>query len=152
MPQPSVERLLDRLSERVQYFSLARSVGDPWLEEQNRIELCSLVETLLGIHLRSAPGWETSAWVDNVISLTIDMSTTGTVMLSGGAVWRRESGWFLDPVMASFELSADLASVRTYALQFGDAETGLGAVRYQPSASMRGALPTRWHFVFQESR
>jgi hypothetical protein len=152
VPQPSVEHLLDRLSERVQYFSLARSAGDLWLEEQNRIELCSLVETLLGIHLRRAPGWETSAWVDSVNAIAVDMSKTGTVVLSGAAVWRGETGWFLDPVMASFELSADLVSIRTYALQFGDAESGLGTVRYQPRSSVRAGSPTRWSFVFRESR
>lgn len=144
--------ILERLSERARYYCLAQSAGDALLEEQNRIELSSLLESLLEAHLRDATGWEAGAWVETVVSVTVDVAE-GEVVLAGAAVWHGSAGWFLEPLRVRAELSSGFTSVHTYALQFGDAERGLGSVSYQPGAmASRRALPAAWCFVFRDSR
>ena len=147
-----VEQILESLSERVRYYGLARSAGDALLEDLNRLEVSALVESLLGTHLRQSPQWDEAAWVDSLTDVRLDVSERGVAAFSGAAVWRGRDGWFLDPFVARFEFSSDLISIQTYALQFGDAESGLGSLRYRPDASSARAQPVRWCFVFQESR
>jgi hypothetical protein len=147
------EDILDSLITRIRHYRLARRVDDLWIEERNRVELGSLVEALLAAHLRGASGWSTGAWIDTVVTSTLDVSETGVAELSGTAVCCGDRGWFLEPLAARFELSDNGSAVRTYALRFGDAELGLGAMPHQPNRrpSLR-ALPARWCFVFEQMR
>ena len=149
----SVERILDTLSERVRYFTLARRVDDLWLEERNRAEVCSLMERLLGAHLRTAPEWESGAWVEAIVLNGLDVSDAGVAVLVGAAIWRGRDGWFVDPLAARFDLSPDRQWVSSYVVRFGDAERGLGGIRYRAdSKPSAGPLPSRWSFVFEQSR
>ena len=149
----SVEVILTTLSERVRYFTLARRVDDLLIEERNRTEVCSLVERLLGAHLRATPDWDSGAWVETIVLNSIDVSDDGVAAIAGAAVWRGRQGWFLDPLAARFELSRDRQWVSSYVMQFGDAELGLGGIRYRADAKpMTGPPPSRWRFVFEESR
>ena len=152
MAYVSVEQILQNLSERVRYYELAQRAGDALLEDLNRLEVGALAESLLGTHLRESPQWDEAAWVDSLIGVRLDVTERGVAALSGAAVWRGPRGWFVDPFVARFEFSTDLLSIRTYELQFGDAASGLGSVRYGPDVLSARALPVRWCFVFQESR
>jgi hypothetical protein len=145
--------ILARLSERVRYYSLAQHVGDSWLETQNRSELGWLLERLLSNHLHSASTWDRHAFVDLVIPLTLELSEDGIAVLSGVAMWRGQAGAFLDPLDATFELSSDSISVRGYSLRFGDAERGLGAMKYERTvAPIPARPPLMWCFEFREVR
>jgi hypothetical protein len=149
----SVERILDTLSERVRYFILARRVDDLWLEDRNRAEVSSLVERLLVAHLRTTPEWDQGAWVEAIVLNGLDVSDTGVAALVGAAIWRGRDGWFVDPLAARFDLSPDRQWVISYVVRFGDAERGLGGIRYRAdSKPFAGPLPSRWSFVFEESR
>lgn len=148
-----IEHILDGLSIRIRHYSLARTVDDVWLEETNRSEVGSLVEALLAAHLRISREWDAHAWIQGVVLRSLDVSETGVAVWLGMAIWYGHEGWFLDPLAARFELSPDQTVIRNYLIQFGDAETGLGTVRYEPSAKPRlGGLPVRWRFVFPEPR
>lgn len=148
----SVEQILDTLSERVRYFTLARRVDDLWIEERNRAEVCTLVERLLGAHLRATREWDSSAWVEAIVLDGLEVSDAGVAALAGAAIWCGRDGWFLDPLAARFELSADRQWVSSYVVRFGDAELGLGAMRYRGPKPAAGPLPSRWRFVFEDSR
>jgi hypothetical protein len=147
-----VDVILERLSERARYYSLARSSGDALLEEQNRIEFSALVESLLTTHLQGATAWDRGAWVEAVFPVEVAASDANVVVW-GVAVWRGHAGAFLDPLLAAFELTPDCMSVQAYSLRFGDAERGLGTVRYDRRA-MSGTppRPVRWCFEFSEVR
>ena len=153
MVTASVELILDTLSERVRYFTLARRVDDVWIEERTRAEVCALVERLLGAHLRATPDWDSGAWVETIVLDAVDVSDDGVAAITGAAIWRGREGWFLDPLAARFELSEDRQWVSSYVVQFGDAELGLGGSRYHAGKKLvTGPLPSRWRFVFEESR
>jgi hypothetical protein len=149
----SRDQILDTLSERVRYFTLARRVDDLWLEERNRTEVCALVERLLAAHLRASAEWDAEAWVEGIVLEGLDVSDAGVAALTGGAVWCGRGGWFVDPVAARFELSPDRQWVISYVVQFGDAELGLGATRYRAEVRrLPERRPARWRFVFEDSR
>ena len=150
MAHLNVDEILESLSQRIRHYELARRAGDALLEDRNRLELCALVESLLGVHLRTTSEWQTDAWVDSVVDVVVEVTHPGVAVLSGAAVWRGPDGWFLDPLLARFECSSDLASVRAYALQFGDADVGLGHVQYRSNVARSPRPPGQWCFVFHE--
>lgn len=153
MSTHALEQILDTLSERVRYFTLARRVDDLWLEERNRTEVGALVERLLAAHLRTNSDWDNEAWVEAIVLDGLDVSDAGVAALTGGAVWCGRDGWFVEPVAARFELSPDRQWVASYVVQFGDAELGLGATRYHAEAKrLPERRPARWRFVFEASR
>ena len=143
--------LFDALSLRVRHHEMARASGDLWLEERNLTELCSVIEVLLGAHLRASDDWDTTSWVQAVLPVTMEISDSGVAVLSGRVVWRSGRGWFLDPLSARLELSSTGASLREYTIGFGDADAGLGSLTYEPGAHAADEMPRRtdrWRYVF----
>ena len=148
-----VEDILEHLSARIRHYSLARTVDDLWLEETNRTEVGSLIEALLADHLRSSNDWDAHAWVQGLVLRSLDVSEAGVALWSGMAIWHGHEGWFIDPLSARFALSPDRTTIEDYLIQFGDADIGLGMIRYEPSAKPRlAAAPVQWRFIFPRRR
>lgn len=149
MPPSSEELLLSLLPERVRSYRDAFAINDLQSEEHCRIELCSLVERLLELHLAGCKGCDSISMVDGVLPATFEVSDSGIVSIVGLAVWTGHGGWFLDPFAARIELSPDRKSVRAYSLSFGDAEAGLGKFPYEPYSTKGYRPPPHvWLFVF----
>jgi hypothetical protein len=137
------------LPEHVRAYRSAVAADDQTAESQSRVQVCSVLESSLDDHLRGRTGWDPGSWVDGVLPATFEALGSGFVTVAGAAVWSKKRDWFLDPLHAQVELSADGAAVRHYSLRFGDADTGLGKFQYRPySKDLYRSLPGRWLFTF----
>jgi hypothetical protein len=141
------------LPERVRRYDDALAAQRPVGEEHHRIDICSVVEALLEAHLEGCPGWDSSFLMDGVLPASLTVSDSGVVEVVGLAVWSGNRGWYLDPVAARVELSADRKSVRAYSLRFGDAAAGLGKFPYRPHSKDRyRPPPEQWCFAFDRAQ
>jgi hypothetical protein len=149
MARASEGRLLELLPERIGAYRNALAANDLDSEERCRIDLCSVIECLVEVHVDGRKGCEAISMVDGVLPATLDISDSARISIVGLVVWEGRGGWFLDPVATEIELSEDGKSVRKYSLKLGDADSGLGKYPYKPySKDLYRSPPTDWCVVF----
>jgi hypothetical protein len=117
-------------------------------EERSRPEaarhLCAVLEFVSDARLKTEESWSQHAWVDGVLSDSIESIEPRSLLVRGKLIWVDGNEWWLEPFEATLDLGTDRQRLM-YELRIGDSERGLRAVPYG-SFQRREVVVTEWVF------
>lgn len=139
-----------KLADEVRSYLLVHGRGDEAEEIQLR-SVCSGIARLLGRLLDSEERWNRYYWVDAILPTSVTVPLPGELNIQGLVIWgdRGTTQQWWEPFAATMRVYASPDTVLGYQMMFGNAQLGLGKVRY--NTHPRGwnwAPPESWLFVF----
>ncbi len=149
--------LESKVPEFVRSYLRASGAGDS-SEEQDALRwACAGLERLLGGLLQGSEGW--TGWVDGIFPATdmfpdaLKVISPVELTLRGSALWGNASRgpFWIEPFLATVQLSENTDAIVSYSLKFADAARGLGTVPYgQHLRRPEWFFPIEWLFTFSK--